>query len=371
VIEAFEAAAEAAGESGMPRSLLSLEATCARLLQTVGERSADALPKLRLSDAAEVSRVKFARDISRGETDWISSIVPSEYTLVGKMERGTHGAWLIKSEDETPLIFKRVDSNDVTPQISASARMARAADSPLSPTPRYLGIGYKPGKGSWYVQEFLPGLPAPAPSDKLIAQMVRMNMHQADAATGDATDWSSRVMSALYQDSKGWQERIGNSGEDGRALVGDIRKLIERNSNIDLRGGDVVHGDFQHYNALVDQTDRMTGYVDWEGAGKGDRGIDLTRLLYDAHVSEAEKGFQSNPATLAWLNQHAADVSGKAARDNFMSYWVMQVADFGLKKSPQEARLFVGVGRGIIDALSSENALRAASSSPLVQVMSE
>ena len=99
----------------------------------------------------------------------------------------------------------------------------------------------------------------------------------------------------------------------------------------------------------------MTGYVDWEGAGHGDRAIDLSRLLYDAYVSEAEIGYRANPATLKMLQDKIRDVSGTDALNSYMSYWILQVSDYGTKAGPDLLGKFLGVGRRIVSDLQSNS----------------
>jgi aminoglycoside phosphotransferase (APT) family kinase protein len=41
----------------------------------------------------------------------------------------------------------------------------------------------------------------------------------------------------------------------------------------------VVHGDFHHENLLA-QGGRLTGVVDWDGAGRGDHRLDLVTLRF-------------------------------------------------------------------------------------------
>jgi hypothetical protein len=277
----------------------------------------------------------------------------SDYTLLSKMERGTRGAWLVESPNGRQSIFKLVSPDDVTPQIRRSAESASAANSLASRTPRYERVEYTPGYGSWYVQSLLPGKPAPFPSDALIGQMAKMNDRQAGKATTTNNDWSQQVVDAVFHDSKGWQKRIANSGPEGKQLVEDVRAFVEPYRNFQPRTNDVVHGDFQHWNALVGKDDRMTGYVDWEGAGNGDRAIDLSRLLYDAYVSEAEIGYKANPNTLNMLSRKIENISGRDALDTYMSHWILQVADYGVKKGPQDASMFIGVGNRILNDLKA------------------
>jgi hypothetical protein len=276
----------------------------------------------------------------------------TDYQFVGKMERGTHGAYLVRTADGAPHIFKLVSKDDVTNQISRSALSAEAANSPASRTPQYERVEFTKGFGSWYVQEHLPGRPAPVPSATLIGQLVKMNDRQAGKALNNENNWSDRVMSVLHKDSLGWQRNIAASGPEGAALVKAVRAATEKDPTFIPRSNDIVHGDFQHFNALVTGKDRLSGYIDWEGAGNGDRSIDLSRLLYDAYVSEAEIGYRANPFTLAMLRKKIENTSGSTALNNYMNYWILQVADFGVKRGPNEAKMFIGVGQRILNDLN-------------------
>lgn len=287
------------------------------------------------------------------ERAWVKSLIDGETNLdlVGKMKRGTHGAWLARSSDGANHIFKFVSNDDIRAQLELSAESSARVNSLAARTPQYEAIGYAQGKGSWYLQEFLYGTPAPAPTDKLIGSMLQLNDIAAGKAVGSGRNWSASIFHALYDDSKGWKQRIASSGAEGRSFVSDVQRLIEPNRNVTASAGDVVHGDFQHYNALVHNDGRLSGYIDWDGAGRGDRGIDLSRLLYDSYVSEAEIGYPANPETLKMMSDRVASTSGKALRDNYMGYWSLQVADYGLRKSPADGAMFLGVGRRILSEL--------------------
>src|SRR5262249_49020836 len=146
--------------------------------------------------------------------------------------------------------------------------------------------GHSAENGSWYVQELVPGFNAQAPSTRVITQMMKFNERQAGAAMNGGKNWSEDVMGALYKDSKGWQARIAGSGEEGKALVQEVRSMTEKNRFLTPHANDIIHGDYQHYNALVStpRRERLSAIVDWDYVGRGDRGIDLSRLLYDGYV---------------------------------------------------------------------------------------
>jgi len=277
----------------------------------------------------------------------------TDLTVISRMERGTRGAYLVRDPQNVQHIFKLVSPHDTTFQITASARAAAAVNSPLTRTSLYERVGYTQGHGSWYVQELLEGKPAPAPSDRLIGQMVNLNNRQKSNAVLGTEDWNKGIYDALYSDSHGWKGNIARSSEQGRHLVDSVQRMIEGARLETPRGGDIVHGDFQHYNALVGENDRMTGYVDWEGAGRGDRGIDLSRLLYDAYVSEKEIKYAANPETLQMLAGRIQDISGKQILRPYMGYWILQVADYGTKVGGEKYGQFLEVGRRIVDDLAA------------------
>jgi Ser/Thr protein kinase RdoA (MazF antagonist) len=56
-----------------------------------------------------------------------------------------------------------------------------------------------------------------------------------------------------------------------------------------LPGFDVVHLDF-HVNNMLSLDGRVTGVIDWYGAGRGDAGFDLVTLRFGVHPAGAERG---------------------------------------------------------------------------------
>ncbi len=282
------------------------------------------------------------------------------FSVLGRMERGTNGAYLVEDHQGLPHIFKLVSRDDVTPQISMSARAAAAVDSLAARTPQYERVQFTAPHGSWYMQEVLPGIPSPYPSDKLIGQMVELNGRQAGKAFDGLTNWNNKILSAIHHDSLGWKRTISSASPEGADLVRRVDRILGRLSTRELRESDIVHGDFQHYNALVSSTDRLTGYVDWEGAGKGDRSIDLARMLYDSYVAEEELGYRANPETLAMLAGKVKETSGVSSLQANMSYWVLQVADFGAKCGQSHLSKFAKVGRRILTDMETTS-VRAAS----------
>ncbi len=359
LLRAVITAADYAAPVANPKTVLELETAGTKFMQELCSSSAigrvwHAQPVYARNNAGKLNlELPEVVEGNAGETAWAKSLIDGEtsLSLVGKMKRGTHGAWLARDVDGENQIFKYVSNDDVRTQLQLAADSASAVNTAIARTPQFRKIGYVQDKGSWYTQEFLPGIPAPAPTQRLSTKMMLLNDQAAGKALKGGMNWSEEVMGALYKDSKGWQKNIAASGEEGRSFVEDVQSMVAPNRFLNPTANDIVHGDFQHYNALVDRKGRLSAYVDWEGAGKGDRGIDLSRLLYDSYVSEAEIGYKADPWLLQMMHSKLAAISGIPQRDNYMSYWALQVADFGLKRSPEQGSMFIGVGRRLLEDL--------------------
>ena len=259
--------------------------------------------------------------------EYINSTHGTDFVLNGKMERGVNGAYLLGSSRGVHIL-KPVGRTNLVEQVKRSARIADYMNAPQSPTPRYELVGFGDAFGTWYVQEFLTGIPAPFASQKLVEQLVSMNDRQAGAAVDHQNDWSKAVDAALRHDGNGWQAKIAAAGSDGQRLVRRCSRLCEPFGSFNGGSSDIVHGDFQHYNALVDEHDSLTGYVDWPQAGCGDRSIDLARLLIDAWLAEKEFGKAAAQETFDLLKSRIVATSGSAGLSVYMAYWILQVGAF-------------------------------------------
>lgn len=64
-----------------------------------------------------------------------------------------------------------------------------------------------------------------------------------------------------------------------------------------LTGNDAVHFDFHPGNMLA-REDCITGVVDWDGAGRGDRRLDLVTLRFGIHTKHAVERIDALPDTI-------------------------------------------------------------------------
>ena len=68
-----------------------------------------------------------------------------------------------------------------------------------------------------------------------------------------------------------------------------LHTAIGRDHRDHLAGTDAVHGDFHHENLLT-RDGRITGVIDWDGAGRGDRRFDLVTLRFGLRPDKSTAG---------------------------------------------------------------------------------
>lgn len=136
------------------------------------------------------------------------------------------------------------------------------------------------------VWQLLAGAPIERFSGALLDQALDLNVRQAGRLAGQ--DRVPAIRLYLTGDGPGY------------CLHGPMRGHSDRTRRLErwvarvgaghpgqLGGQDAVHLDFQPNNLLADG-DRITGVVDWDGAGRGDRRLDLVTLRFGVHAVAAE-----------------------------------------------------------------------------------
>jgi hypothetical protein len=136
------------------------------------------------------------------------------------------------------------------------------------------------------VQELLPGRKIDHLDVRHFDQMMDVLRIQANALAerGDVRAYPLY----LREDGPGYclHEPLRRFGRRSAALERRISGLgAEYPAH--LLGDDAVHGDFHPGNILA-ADGRVTGVVDWDGAGRGDRHFDLVVLRFGVHPDRAD-----------------------------------------------------------------------------------
>lgn len=130
------------------------------------------------------------------------------------------------------------------------------------------------------VWELLPGAPPRVMTSALLDAALALNQSQA----GAAPPGTPPVALYLLYDGPGFclHEPLRTHSARTRRLEHWVASVGSRYPD-HLVGDDVVHYDFTPQNLLV-SGDRITGVVDWDGPGRGDRRFDLVTLRFGMHA---------------------------------------------------------------------------------------
>jgi hypothetical protein len=164
----------------------------------------------------------------------------------------------------------------------AVTEAARAAGLPAPATELAVQLGTAVAT----VQQLLPGAPVRRLDSRGLAQALAFN----DVLTGLLEDRPDIPELDLYLQTDG----------PGFCLHGPLRAHNRRTARLDawvnavgaaypgaLRGVDAVHIDYHPGNLLaVDGT--ITGIIDWDGAARGDRRLDLVTLRVNLHTRQSD-----------------------------------------------------------------------------------
>ncbi|WP_427890304.1 phosphotransferase [Kribbella sp. GL6] len=193
--------------------------------------------------------------------------------FVGEAAGGEVGAAFVRWPDGRDGVLTRA-AGDVG-ELRRTAVALDAARGTGLPVPRYQLVA-----DGGVVQERLPGR-APATVDRaLLEAMISL----ADRFAGVAPELPVPSMH-LLESGPGFclHESLERYDDRTRKLLGWIRD-VGRAEPGGMTGDDLVHLDFHPGNVLVDDAGTITGIVDWDGIGRGDRRFGLVTLRFSAHV---------------------------------------------------------------------------------------
>lgn len=127
------------------------------------------------------------------------------------------------------------------------------------------------------VQSRLPGRPPTSVTASLVAQMISVTDRLTGLLAGEPDP--RPVPLHLMTDGPGFCLHAPMASYDARTarLLDWVHEVGAAGST--MVGDDLVHLDFQPGNILV-TGDRISGVVDWDGATRGDRHLDLTTLRF-------------------------------------------------------------------------------------------
>ncbi|MBT0771301.1 aminoglycoside phosphotransferase family protein [Kineosporia sp. J2-2] len=158
----------------------------------------------------------------------------------------------------------------------AAQEVSRAAGIPAPATQLVAQVGH----AVVMVQELLPGaaLDAKTLDENILDQALRINERQA----GLLRDRPDVPQVQLYLTDDGPGYCLHEPLRQYNARTAALERRIVAVTPASEPGHDVVHLDF-HPGNLLARDGTVTGLVDWDGAGRGHRGLDLVTLRFAVH----------------------------------------------------------------------------------------
>ncbi|WP_026256965.1 phosphotransferase [Actinopolymorpha alba] len=264
------------------------------------------------------------RDIVAG----INRLHGLRFSLRGRCAGGLQGgAWLLSDPAGTPAILKwwrNAGPSDVRQLAKIIDRIRNAG----YPAPAPLAAGVTADGTTYFVQEFIPGVPSTPLTPRRAQLLIDILERQAGLDPDPHRDWSRHITASALEDHANSPRQIVRSlGARGQALVDQYSVLLARFDRIQMPTGDLVHGDFNSCNILL-RDGKVSGVIDVEAIGSGTRANDYACLLREAYV----EGYGPEVALL--LRQAGEAVAGPGVLALCVAATAFEIVGFKLQHEP-------------------------------------
>ena len=250
----------------------------------------------------------------------INTALGTDYRLRGRYSSSeNHGAYKLEDAAGTPFVLKAHNDEAILPRLlRARAVTARLRELEI-PAPAYVHIGTQGGRVYW-LQSALPGEPPETLSAAQVGQLLEYNARQAGQAISNEQNWSWYVRAVVFAGESGWVASLRGHSAATCSLLGRLERLTAGEEASPSRRDDLVHGDLCLSNVLV-ASGRVSGVVDWDAAGCGDRALDLAKLLFYSFE-------QADIRALLW--SRIVDISVPDALTVYLSYITLAQLDWSI-----------------------------------------
>lgn len=211
--------------------------------------------------------------------------------------------------------------------VRRTAEVLESVQSHGIPVPRYEVVS-EIGDSVAIVQERLPGSPPTAVGRELMQAMIDV----VETFEGVLSDRLDVPVPELYLRHSGpgfsIHESLAAHSPRTRAVLRWVRDAGRRES-ARMSGTDLVHMDLHAENILVDANGAITGIVDWDGIGRGDRRFCLVTMRFAALSQHADAD------TCAWLEKILDE---SLEPDTLRAYWAtmsLREVDWAIRHHPE------------------------------------
>lgn len=213
----------------------------------------------------------------------INQLHQTHFSLVGKYPDGEQGAFRVVDHLNKAWVLKWAVGARNLPWMQGAKTVTDLLRSVGYPAPEYLLIGKLPA-GIYSVQSVLPGSPPRSLTPVLLARLLELNELQLERAIPGRKDWHQEAVDTVLLGGDGYclHTSLQQHSQETAELLRALQALVTAHQDEPHRTTDIVHGDFQHANILV-QDGQVSGVIDWDGSYAGDCAFDLATLLFYAY----------------------------------------------------------------------------------------
>lgn len=251
----------------------------------------------------------------------------TDLELLGAAPAGQVGAGYVRWRDGHEGVLTWWGDTDAagTAQVQRTADLLEHAKACGLPVPRYELVAEVPA-GVAIVQQRLPGHSPTRVDRTLVEAMVEINerfagllAHRPDVAAPPMYLDRSAEGFCVHESLEVYDERT-------RRLLAWIRD-VGRSEPTNMTGDDLVHLDFHPGNVLVVDRNEITGIVDWDGIGRGDRRFGLVTLRFDLAALER----QTEPAVAGWFDGLLDDVIDPSTLRLYWAHMSLRMVDWAIR----------------------------------------
>lgn len=209
-------------------------------------------------------------------------------TVEGPCRGGQVGAAYVRWPDGRRSVLKRRPGADAADLANGPLAVMEALGATGYPAPASELVA-QVGGAVVMVQQLLPGSAVDRLDSDLLDQVLALNSVQAGVLAG--RDGLPLVRLYLRDDGPGFclHGPLRGHGRRARALDDWVAEVAAEHPHDLLEGDDAVHFDFHSGNILAAEGS-VTGVVDWDGAARGDRLMDLVTLRFGTRGGAADPG---------------------------------------------------------------------------------
>lgn len=236
----------------------------------------------------------------------INSEQHTTYRVVTQYSGGEEqGAFRVADAQNKPAVLK-ISKN---PRWADQVKRGKAATDHLralgSPVPEYLMIGATDTGSYWLETELTGGPILESPTLNQITDLIRLIELQKDQVISEVQgqDWVWYIGEVVFRGESGNVRTLMQFSPDTSAVASAAEALVTGLQGTMPPKNDLVHGNMD-ISQILYTNETVSGILDWDQAGYGDRSIDYVGLWYSI--------LETAPAR-DLVMQHLLEISTKPA----------------------------------------------------------